>query len=288
MKLAKLLNPKYVYQRRHRIRPYLRYQSKKPLRYFQRFAVSHGYPVTASDKKLAALKDKHKGQRCFIIGNGPSLQINDLKKLSQEITFASNKIYLIFDKIEWRPTYYSVEDQTLARRDWDTLNNLNGFTKLFPDNLDLYVPRYKDGIYYYLKWEKPGVQEFNYPSPPKFSTNALLCVYAGCTISFVLIQLAWFMGIREIYLIGMDFNYIIPEKVGREGDTFISEGQEINHFLPNYYKSGDLWSLPRVYMMEKAMESAHLMAQREGTIISNATRGGKLEVFPRVDFDALF
>ncbi len=37
----------------------------------------------------------HHGQRCFIIGNGPSLQRTDLTKLKDEFTFGMNRIYLV-------------------------------------------------------------------------------------------------------------------------------------------------------------------------------------------------
>ena len=51
-----------------------------------------------SIRRLAELKDIHKGRRAFIIGNGPSLKQTDLSKLKNEITFGMNRIYLLFDR----------------------------------------------------------------------------------------------------------------------------------------------------------------------------------------------
>src|SRR5512135_2231307 len=48
----------------------------------------------ASIRKLAALKDSHKGERCFLIGNGPSLRSTDLSRLKNEFCFGFNRIFL--------------------------------------------------------------------------------------------------------------------------------------------------------------------------------------------------
>jgi hypothetical protein len=66
-----------------------------------------------SIRRLAALKDVHKGRRAFIIGNGPSLRQTDLSKLKNEFTFGMNRIYLLFP-----------EPHTLFRSTTWSLNNL--------------------------------------------------------------------------------------------------------------------------------------------------------------------
>jgi uncharacterized Rossmann fold enzyme len=72
-------------------------------------------------KKLKSFKDIHKGKRCFIIGNGPSLKMEDLDKLKNEYTFAANKIYLAFEETDWRPTYYCIQDLKLFLRDFESI-----------------------------------------------------------------------------------------------------------------------------------------------------------------------
>ena len=44
--------------------------------------------------KLKSLKDSHKGKRCFIIANGPSINSMDLSVLKNELTIGMNRIYL--------------------------------------------------------------------------------------------------------------------------------------------------------------------------------------------------
>ncbi len=45
-----------------------------------------------SVRRLAELRDKHRGKRCFIVGNGPSLKQTDLSKLEGEYTLGQNRI----------------------------------------------------------------------------------------------------------------------------------------------------------------------------------------------------
>ena len=69
-----------------------------------------------SSNKIIQFKDKHKGQRCVIIGNGPSLNKMDLSFLKQEICFGMNKIYLGFEKWNFIPKYYVAVNSLVALR----------------------------------------------------------------------------------------------------------------------------------------------------------------------------
>ena len=65
----------------------------------KRFILNQKYKQLSEPLKLNKLKDVGKGKRCFIIGNGPSLNIGDLEKLNNEITFASNRIYKLLNEL---------------------------------------------------------------------------------------------------------------------------------------------------------------------------------------------
>ena len=59
-------------------------------------------PITCQsteNERLASLKGKYKGERVFIIGNGPSLNKTPLDKLDGEFTFAMNRFYLMYDQL---------------------------------------------------------------------------------------------------------------------------------------------------------------------------------------------
>ena len=65
------------------------------------------HPVRrASVQKLAQYKDIHLGERCIIIGNGPSLKQTDLSLLRNEYTFGLNRIYLKFPELGFNTSYY--------------------------------------------------------------------------------------------------------------------------------------------------------------------------------------
>lgn len=78
-----------------------------------------------NDKALLALKDIHRGERCFIVGNGPSLKVEDLHLLQDEFTLASNRIWLAFDQTAWRPTYYTLCDMVVARGNQQQVRGLD-------------------------------------------------------------------------------------------------------------------------------------------------------------------
>ena len=232
--------------------------------------------------QLNLLRNRHLGQRCFVIGNGPSLLADDLERLRFEYTFASNKIYLIFGDTGWRPTYYSVEDVLVATQNAAEIEEVTGCTKLFPLWVMYHTNRrFSEGVYFELVSE-----DKNGPDFPKFSTDPLKFLYWGSTIIYTQIQLACFMGFKDIILLGVDFDYQVPSK-GPDGIVLTSEG-EVNHFHKNYRKPGEKWHVPNLDIHTKSFTVARRESERQGVTIRNATRGGKLEIFERVAFDSLF
>ncbi len=88
-----------------------------------------------NSRLLKSFKDKHKNKRAFILGNGPSLKLEDIEKLDSEITFAANKIYLLFNETKWRPTYYFVEDDLVFRQNYEEIKAVKNTTKFFFQHL---------------------------------------------------------------------------------------------------------------------------------------------------------
>lgn len=225
-------------------------------------------------------------KRCFIIGNGPSLNQTNLDLLKNDVTFATNGIFLKFDETGFRPTFYVVEDHLVGEDRYEEINHLSGFTKLAPYYLAYCLEDGEDVIYYNHRGRK------SYPHGFDFSTNAEEITYTGCTVTFSCMQLAFYMGFKEIYLIGVDMSYMIPEQVKKvnEYDTEIldMEVDDPNHFIPNYFGRGYRWHDPNVDKMEQAYIEARKVTEMNGVKIYNATIGGKCEVFDRVDYYTLF
>jgi hypothetical protein len=79
--------------------------------------------------ELSRLKNKYKGKRGFVVCNGPSLKISDLDLLRNDVSIATNRIYLAFEKTEWRPNYYIVISPLLVSKYWDEIKD--HFNKVF-------------------------------------------------------------------------------------------------------------------------------------------------------------
>jgi hypothetical protein len=234
---------------------------------------------------LRSLKDIHKGRRAFLIGSGPSLSISDLDKLQNEISFACNKIFLIFNDTHWRPTYYSVIDSMVAQNCAREIQQLK-LKKIFSS---VVKPNFSDAedILWLRDLPSPivdGKRQF------QFSQNIAEGTYGGFTVIYTMLQLAHYMGITEIFLLGVDFNFTTPkpsEQKSRLGETLLTCEGEINHFHPDYRKSGEQWTMPQLEYQYNAFQQAKNTFQNTGRIIYNASRSTKLDVFPFADFDQI-
>nr|WP_247738598.1 MULTISPECIES: 6-hydroxymethylpterin diphosphokinase MptE-like protein [unclassified Shimia] len=231
------------------------------------------------------LRGRHKGQRAVIIGNGPSLLIKDLERLGNDITFASNKIFLAYGETKWRPTYYTVEDHLVLKNNFSEIYNLQDSTKLFPSNT-------RDSGYFAADTIfAPSLQPKSYETPledqnfPEFSTDLCRGIGWGSTVVYSQIQMALHMGCREIILIGIDHNYELPTK--SDGKVFVGEGEQ-NHFHPDYRQPGEKWHPPNLDVLEVSYRKARKVCESRGVLIVNASRQTQLEVFQRADFDNIF
>jgi hypothetical protein len=234
--------------------------------------------------ELKALRGCGRGRRCFIIGNGPSLAQMDLEPLGGEVTFAVNGIFLMFPDLTFRPTYYVVEDDLVAQDRATEINSLVGMQKFFPKFLS--------------PWLTPGptttflnvIKDYrDYPGFPAFSTNAARAIWVGGTVTYINLQLAYYMGFDQVILIGVDCNYEVrDDEVDVEGTLFTSTAPDRNHFHPDYFGAGYRFHDPMVERMQRAYARARQTFERDGREVLNATLGGKLEVFERTEYTALF
>jgi len=234
-----------------------------------------------STQRLRKLRNAYKGRRGWVVGNGPSLTQLDLSLLSDEVTFCANGIWLLFDQLQWRPTFYVVEDGFVAEDNAETINAIHGPIKVFPRDLQTILT--SDENTFYVDFVRG-----DYPGFPCFSDRCDQEVFWGGTVTYMCLQLAHYLGCNPIYLIGMDMSYKVPDYVEKDGITIVSREADVNHFHPDYFGPGKRWHHPRVDRMFRCLEHAaqHLSAQ--GVRVYNATSGGKLEVFPRAQYEDVF
>lgn len=244
---------------------------------YQELSISEDYKITGlydcSDKiteyrneKIVAYKDKFLGQPCFIVATGPSLRAEDLELLRQTglLSFSVNTIYKIFDQTKWRPDFYVVDDYRAIEKYKEVTEKVAleavfiGDTKEYSEKEDPCK-----GIYWH------HIQHEYYTDRlPKFSEDYAQKCYLGYTVVYSCIQLAVYMGFKEIYLLGTDCNYVM--------------GSKNNYFWPSDEKDVFHHELDKIFL---GYQAAKKYADAHGIKIWNATRGGDLEIFERISMD---
>lgn len=232
-------------------------------------------------KKLKLLKDKYLGERCFFIGLGPSLRIEDLERLKGEVTFALNDVFALYEQTDWRPTYYFFQESIVRTGDI----NQKTFEKKFP-NLNTEIAFFPLNKYTKaLKRIVPSAlflpiaedwTEYFQEEMEKFSTDCTRIVHAAYLSMYSVLQVATYMGFQEVYLIGCDAKYTVSKphcyERSESDDRYVRNEKEAQ---------ANTCGINRGF---RAMRHA---ADMYDIKIFNATRGGYLEEFPRVDFDTL-
>lgn len=247
----------------------------------QNWASKH-FEKTKYGKKLAKLKDSHKGEICFVIGNGPSLKVEDLTFLYQKgiVTFATNRVFKLFDKTPWRPTYYVSEDILLMKDVQDVIRDMSLKGRFIPINL-----KWCEGVdipnadYFYMEYKDEMEETFG------LSVDIPKCLKCRGTVTTTCLQIAAYMGFSKIYLIGVDHNF--AKMFDKNGNVVIDNTIK-NHFSDDYDKG----IIDQGFQVDAATEAyidvRRLSEKTDKFTVYNATRGGKLEVYKRVDLDSLF
>ncbi len=230
-----------------------------------------------SIRRLSALKDVHKGKRAFIIGNGPSLKQTDVSKLKNEITFGMNRIYLAFPEWGFTTSYLCVTNDLVVEQFAEEISALE-------------IPKFiawRSRRHFDPRTPLEKLPTFIYTSytGPRFTSDVRRRVWEGATVTNLALQLAFFMGVQQAILIGVDHNFASK---GEANQTVVSQGDDPNHFLPNYFGKGVKWQLPDLDTSEIGYAFAREAYQKAGREALDATIGGKLQIFPKVDYDKLF
>ena len=226
-----------------------------------------------SRRRLASLKDSHKGERCFVVGNGPSLKNTDLSKLKDDFCIGMNRIFLAADELGFCPNILVCVNDLVVEQSVEEFNNLQ-------------MPKFFS--WRARKWLKMDPwSHFIYTSytSPKFSKDVTRRVWEGATVTNVCLQLAYHMGFSEVILIGVDHSFATK---GKPNTTIQSQGDDPNHFSAAYFGKGFRWQLPDLETSELGYRMARQAYEQSGRRILNATIGGKLDIFEKVDYLSLF
>jgi len=226
------------------------------------------------------MKDLYKGQRCFVIGNGPSLSPEILDRLVDEYTFAVNRIALIFDRTDWRPTFYvgitdAIHD---SRHKEDILAGIRASkTAICWDMYKSMTATNSAKNAIYVHCSHTGDHQNEQAQDDWWSDDVAERLVKFGVAVFCALQVAFYFGFTTIYLIGCDGNYTRP-----------SDGIDRSHFdgayrpfdvCPNY----DYDKLNGA--LQRAHEIAEAAAKRRGVKIYNCSPFSAITAHEKIDLE---
>jgi hypothetical protein len=232
-------------------------------------------------KENLAYKNKHIGERCFILGTGPSLNLLSkvqIDKLSKEIVFGVNSVYKADIVSPIVPKYYALLDN-LYWGEWshtfaDVANRYSHQPPIFITDLRARSFSEKASIanqslYVYSK---------KYPTN-KISEKLDSNIFAAMNVISYSILAAMYMGFKDIYLLGCDYNAFCTAGKGHAYDDK-SELKQSNYNLAFYLKF--YWITTEFhYLIAK-------LAKEKGVNVVNLTPNSLLDAYQRFSIDDIF
>jgi len=198
-----------------------------------------------------------------VIGNGPSLNNVDLETLSRKyVTFGCNHIY----RKPFVPNYYSFADKQMI------------------DFLPL--PEWFKPVAMFCRAEACILG--NNPIYPivasGFSKDINNFVVFGGSGVYVLLQIALYMGVGKVLLVGCDHNYPVAGEKD-PGQMFSVGKDDPDHFTcgdgKGYYLEGGWYCRPSLDAVTEYFKVARSVYEETGRKIINCTEGSHLDVFEK-------
>lgn len=229
------------------------------------------YRKNADKEMIRNLKDINIGKTVLVVGNGPSLNRTPLSDFERTPSIGMNKIDLIYDRTKWRPQIVVCLNNLVARQ------HQNHFASSEIPSLVAWKSRH-----FIKRSNRKNINYFNTLKESAFSTDALHGFGSSATVTFIALQLAYWMGAQNVILFGVDHSFQFKGETSTYQKT---SGPDHNHFDPNYFKSGTFWGTPDLDQSEVDYHKARIAYQAKGRKIFDATIDGKLTVFPKISLD---
>lgn len=221
--------------------------------------------VLLNDRLDRFIRDRHRGETAVLVANGPSLNETDFDLIRGRLTFGLNKIYLGFEKFRFYPSYYVAVNELVLRQAVDEINELNCVKFLSNRANDLFC---SDALTYVLNTTHPK---------DRFSETPLCGLHEGWTVTYVALQLAYYMGFARVVIVGLDHRF---DFVGQPNETQLLKGTDQNHFSPAYF-ANQAWDNPDLANSEESFRIARRRFEAAGRQIFDATIGGACDVFEK-------
>lgn len=227
-------------------------------------------------RKVVTLQNSKLGKTLFILGNGPSLNHTPLYLLKGQDTFCFNRVNLLFDKINWTPTYYMITDDLVVQDMRDEIGDIVSevdkafFPDLHPSNIDFTKIIDDKSNIFWIDTCHPNFSK----QLPKVGINK--------TVVNVAIQIGVYMGYSKICLMGVDVNYVSQNVTKSNRREWKAENDDDpNHFDPRYFGKNRSYHNPSTDEMISKFKEAKEFFRESNVEIINTGVGGKLELFRR-------
>lgn len=227
---------------------------------------------TENIQRIRALHNTCLNERCFILGNGPSLARTDLTLLRNEKTFGLNRIYLISSSVDYQPSYY------VCMNSWVIQQSQNEIEKIRA----LKFINWRNRHLFHMSPETIFLHESFFP---RFTHDISSQIWGGATVTFAAMQIAYFLGFQQVILIGVDHRF---KSKGTPNKVVVADEKDQDHFHPKYFADGTRWQLPDLRTSEYAFHLAKVAFEEDGREIIDATIDGALQVFPKIPYQKLF
>ena len=232
-------------------------------------------------------KNKHKGERVFLVANGPSLKDTDLDLIKGEVSFAMNRVSMLYDSTEWRPTYYLFSSTNVRpSKPWAKQWQMSVRESMGEEKITSFVARifkpfvdpfddFKETLWFDTMTEnKPTLEGLI--RPECFSTNVVDRIDKTGTTMNLALQLCYYMGFSEIVFIGADLGWSKDEGTNSDPNHFdknyvaeILRPEKVNHQMRNVH------SLSLEYFQNRTEHEVKFY---------NASARTVLDVYPIIDY----
>jgi hypothetical protein len=239
------------------------------------------------------LEGRHRGRRCFVIGNGPSLGQMNLLPLAGEITIAANSFYKHPDAEKIGLKYLCIGDPAFMideprAIEWHRTIEAKLPTASFILNPDARTLIRKHDLYH-------GREAFfftrgvvvDHPELVDFDLSKPINV-GNTTGTQLAIPLAVYLGCTEIILLGFDCNWL-------ESYTGSYHFYKTHEQFPEFdaLTTDDRWGRYEDHLVFalRDFEAHRVISERTrhlGIAVKNATEGGLLDMYPRVKLEDCF
>ncbi len=240
-----------------------------------------------------SLKNKHYGERCFILCNGPSINTQNLLPLKSEIVFSVSNGYRHPDFLSFQPKYHCIPQVTRTQMQesdiskwFKEMDSALGSAEMFMSDTEKKLVK-KNTLFYGRKIHYLSLGIISHENCQEEIPDLSRACMGVQSVPIMCLMIAMYMGFKKIYLLGVEHDFFLTDYYkyfyeehadflkGKLGG--VTDDDKITD--SRYVQFCELKLLWEQYRVIKAIALAN------GIEVFNATAGGALDEFPRVKLE---